>query len=45
MKCKTYYECFKNSNESNHNCKNCINDEYYFIYNQKGKCINSEEKH
>ena len=45
MKCKTCYECFKNSNESNHNCKNCINDEYHFIYNQKGKCINSEEKH
>ena len=36
-------ECYENSSEINHNCKNC-RDGYHFIYNEEGKCIELERK-
>ena len=39
----TCYSCYNYSNETQHNCKIC-KDSYLFIYNEKGKCINENEK-
>ena len=44
IKCyKTCHSCNENSNKDAHNCKKCVH-EYHFIYNETGKCINSDEK-
>jgi hypothetical protein len=44
IKCyKTCHSCNENSNKVAHNCKKCAT-EYHFIYNETGKCINSDEK-
>jgi hypothetical protein len=49
MKC--YERCLTCDREGNiidNNCKECLKDKdnytYHFIYNEKGKCINEEEK-
>jgi hypothetical protein len=41
--------CEKAGDNSNNNCKECLKDNnnnfiYHFIYNEEGKCINSDEK-
>ena len=35
-------ECYENSSEINHNCKNC-REGYHFIYNDEGKCVSPLE--
>lgn len=44
-----YEKCSSCDNGNNNNCNECLKDEnnnyiYHFIYNEKGKCISSDEK-
>ena len=44
IKCyETCEGCNATSNEITHNCKEC-NKDYYFVYNEPGKCISYDEK-